>query len=144
MIRLIPLFLLVACQHYKAVQPDGFAAFKSSGEFRAASADGVIFRVREAKNKPEAELAFWKEALSNRMRDAGYTFLSDGEIKAAKDHPGYLIALSAPVGPVDYSYLVSVFVSGSQVVIAEAAGDVTKLEAHKAAILAAMSKLEID
>ncbi len=138
------LCLAQACRHYTAVQPEGFAAFKTGGDFRAASADGVLFRVRQEDNRDETELVFWKEALKHRMIDAGYTFLRENDVQAQNAHPGYLLELTAPVGPVDYAYLVSIFVSGKHIVIAEAAGDVVKLDVRKPQIMDALAKLQID
>lgn len=136
--------LAVACRPYTAATPDGFAAFESSAgrgeDFRAVSPDGVVFRVRSEPNKPEADLPFWKEALKKRMLEAGYTFFAERDIKAASGEPGYLLELSAPLGPRDYNYDVAIFHKGSKIVIAEAAGEVVRMKGRHDAIVAALEK----
>ena len=106
------------------------------------SPEGVVYRVRSEANEPEAALVFWREALKKRMTDAGYTFISDGDVKAG-DAPGYLIELAAPQGAFDYSYLIAVFVDGDDLVIAEAAGEVTKLRQRRAELVAAMGAIRL-
>jgi hypothetical protein len=127
-----------ACASFTAVAPAGFAPFeKQGGELRAVSPDGVVYRVRDEKHKPHADLAFWKEALKKRMIDAGYHFVAEQDVSAG-GKPGYLLELSAPVGEQDYGYWVAVFDAGSQLVLVEAAGEVTKLAARRDQLLAAI------
>ena len=117
--------------------PTEFAPYKKARPYRATSPDDVFFVVRTAKHKPEATLAFWKEALRKRMVDAGYTVVSESDVSAS-GKPGALIELAAPMGAQDYSYLVAVFVDGKRLVIVEAAGEVSRFQARKAAILASI------
>ncbi len=133
---------LCGCRAFHAETPEGFAAFDDWSRFRAVSADGVMYRVRSEDNDPKAGLPFWREALKKRMLDAGYIFVSDGELKAASE-PGYLLELAAPVGQEDYTYLVAFFVKGSRLVVVEASGEVTKFRPRRAAILAAMSRITL-
>ena len=137
---LAALLALAACRGVDAEAPDGFAAFDDWHRFRAVSADGVMYMVRAEDNDPEAKLEFWKEALKNRMKDAGYAFVTEEDIKGKQ--PGYLLELAAPVGEQDYSYMVAVFVRGGDVVIAEASGEVTHFAGRRGAIVAALGKIE--
>ncbi len=142
---LLLLCLVAGCVHTPAVRerliPDGFARYTNAGEIKAVSPEGVIYRVRHEDNKPFARLPFWKEALKKRMLDAGYVFLNEAPIKAdARD--GYLLELTAPDGPQDYTYLVAVFVHEKKIVIAEAAGEVNELAARRPAILEAIRNLK--
>jgi hypothetical protein len=139
----VAVFVLASCKHYRATPPDGFAAYVSSDAFRAVSADGVIFRVHEEKNEPQAELAFWKEAFKRRMKDAGYGFVSDADVTTSSGKRGYTLELNAPQGAVDYGYFVTIFVSGSRIVVAEAAGEVTRLAQKRAALATALEALDI-
>lgn len=118
--------------------PQDFAHYKKNRPFRATSADGVLFEVRTAKHKPEATLAFWKEALRKRMTDAGYTVVAESDVTAS-GKPGAMLELAAPMGAQDYSYLVAVFVHGKKLVLVEAAGEVSKFQVRKAAILASVA-----
>lgn len=133
---------VAACGTLRSAAPVGFAAYDANDPFRAVSPDGVVFRVRSEGNEPEARLPFWKEALKKRMIDAGYVFVTDGEVKAAHE-TGYLLELAAPLGQQDYSYLLAVFDRGANLVIVEASGEVTKFRPRREAVVAAIGKLEL-
>ncbi len=128
------------CRGFDAEAPAGFAAYDDWSQFRAVSANGIMYRVRTGENEPQAKLKFWSEALKKRMLDTGYAFIRDGAIKAGNE-PGYLLELAAPVGQQDYSFLVAVFVRGSDLIIAEAAGEVTRFAKHRDAVVAAIGKI---
>ncbi len=121
--------------------PEGFAIYPKGKAFRAASPDGVLFRVRTEAHEPDATLAFWKEALRKRMLDAGYRMLSETDV-AAGDTSGYLLQLTAPLGVEDALYVVGVFPAGRRLVIVEAAGEVSRVTARLEAILAAVAALQ--
>lgn len=125
-----------------AQAPQGFAPYRSWWTFKAVSPDGVIYRVRSEPNKPAAELPFWREALKKRMLDAGYAFMAESDLTAGADK-GYLLELAAPQGSMDYAYLIGLFVDGGDIVIAEAAGEVTKLQPRRADIVEAMRNIEL-
>ena len=117
--------------------PDGFAVYRTKRELRAVSPDSVIFRMRSVKHKPTAELVFWKEALRLRMEAAGYHVLADEEV-AVGPHGGAQLLLAAPIGTVDYGFLVTVVPLDHKIVVFEAAGEVSKLEQHRPVIDAAI------
>lgn len=133
--------LLGGCTPYAAQAPKGFATFEEGDDFRAANHDGVLYRVRTEDNEPHAELAFWKEALKERMDAAGYVLLGDETLKA-QQKPGYLLKLAAPVGTVDYAYWVAIFVHDDNIVLAEATGPATVFKKHEDTIRTAISKLQ--
>ena len=113
--------------------PKGFSAWRKTGKFRAASPDGVLYRVRSVKHKPKADLAFWKEAVRERMVAAGYKVVSETDAAG-----GARIELVSPLGQEDWSYLIQFFVAGNRLIIAEAAGEVTAFDGHRDAIVRAM------
>ena len=135
-------FLWVGCVPFRAESPEGFAPYKGRRPYRAVSADGVMYRVRYEKNKPKAELAFWKEALKSRMIDAGYRFQAESDLEVS-GHPGYLLELAAPLGTQDYTYLNAIFVHGRKLVIVEASGEVSQFQKHRASLLDAINHLEL-
>ena len=122
--------------------PEGFAVWRKRGRFQAVSPDEVLFRVRSAKNKPAAELSYWREALRNRQTDAGYTLLAESDINAS-GHPGVLLEFGAANGEQDQTYLVALFVSGSTLVIAEATAEATRMRSRRDALLAAITGMQI-
>jgi hypothetical protein len=121
--------------------PDGFSAWKKEGRYRAASPDGVLFRVRSVRHKPPAELPFWKEAVRERMVAAGYRLVSESEVEAG-GVAGGLVELAAPIGTEDWTYLVAFFPAGRKLVLAEAAGEISEVEPRKEALLAAIRALQ--
>ena len=135
------------CRGFSATPPAGFAVFATpwwqiAHDFRAVSPDGVLFRIRRADHEPKAELAFWKEALKKRMNDAGYAVQSERDVKA-DGKTGYLLELAAPLGQQDYSYVLAVFDQGRHLVVAESAGEVTRFNARRADVLAAIENIDL-
>jgi len=135
------LLLMTSCAPFIATAPSGFASFDKGQGFRAASSDGILYRVRSADNDPKAQIDFWREALRKRMDDAGYTVLSDATIEAGSKE-GYLLKLAAPVGTVDYFFWVAVFVHGDDLVIAETTGPANLLNKHDKALAKAIASLQ--
>ncbi len=125
---------------FLAEPPEGFAPYKAKKAYRAVAPDGVVFRVRTAKHEPEADLAFWKEAMTKRMAEAGYNHHAESDISASGT-PGTLLELTAPYGTDDYSYMLAIFPAGKKLVIVEAAGEVATLEARRDAILEAIGRV---
>ena len=118
------------------ITPDGFSSWKRTKSYRAASPNGVLYRVRTVKHKPEADVVFWREAVRERMLAAGY------KVVAEEDLPGGgRIELVSPLGQEDWTYLISFYLDGSRLVIAEAAGEVSRLDPRRDAIDAAMAAL---
>lgn len=131
------------CAPYTARAPEGFAPFDDArSSFAAASPEGLMYSVRHEANEPEADLRFWSEALRKRMEDAGYVVVDDGAVEASSTS-GYRLQLAAPLGREDYTYLIALFVHGSSLVIVEAAGEVSRFEPKKDAILAAIGNIQL-
>lgn len=122
------------------VTPDGFSAWKKKRAYRAVTPDGVMYRVRSMKHKPKGELAFWKEAMKDRMIAAGYVIASEQDV-TADGVPGALLECRAPLGEQDWTYLVGVFPDGGRLVIVEAGAEITQFEARKQAILTAVGQM---
>ena len=120
--------------------PEGFAPFRKPGRFQAVSADDVIYRVRAHKNKPKAELAFWREALRQRMIDAGYRLVGEQKIES-DGQEGYLIELAGANGPKDQAYLIGLYVRGGRLITVEATGEANEMAAQRAAVVKAMQQL---
>ncbi len=124
-----------------AVAPSGFAPGRKASRFSAVSPDDIVFRVRTVKNEPEADLAFWKEAMTTRMTEAGYRVMRTEAIVSADGAPGALLELAAADGAQDAAYLIGVFVNGGKLVVAEAAGEVGRFAARRAAVVEAIGGL---
>lgn len=134
--------LLSACSSFEASAPKGFAVYDGGSDYRAVTSDGVVYRVRSEDNEPQADLTFWREALTKRMSDAGYVVIGDEPVKC-RNGEGHLLDLAAPLGTRDYGYTVAVFVVGSDIVIVEAAGEVATFKEKRADIVAAIGELAL-
>lgn len=121
-----------------AVAPEGFAVFDARRRFAAVSPDDVVYRVRSVKNKPEADLAFWEEALRTRLEQAGYTLLDRGEVTSADGTRGARLELGAPDGDRDAHWIVAIWVDDGRIVVAEAAAEARVMARHREGVLKAM------
>lgn len=125
--------------------PEEFAQYHQGylfkGPMRAMSPDGVLFTVRTERNKPKADLAFWRDAMKTRMSQAGYRVVAD---TACSMHgtEGALLRLAAPVGNQDYLYWIafSLNPSGSRILVAEAAGESKRFLARQDDIAKAIAQ----
>lgn len=134
------LAFLSGCVHFKAVAPNGFAQYKEGKDFRAISPNGIVYRIKKEPNLPKADLSFWKEALKNRMVDAGYSFVSEESIQSHGEN-GYLLELAAPYGQLDYSYLIGIYVRSDEIYVVESAGEVSLVKKERPSIIDAMKKV---
>lgn len=136
--------LLAGCGGFRPGIPADFAQYPRGyvfkGPLRATSPDGVLFTVRSEKNKPRADLAFWREAMKTRMGQAGYRVVADTAC-SMQGREGALLKLAAPVGNQDYFYWIafSLNPSGSRILVAEAAGESRRFLARQDAIAGAIS-----
>jgi hypothetical protein len=119
--------------------PEGFAPYTDNMVFKSVSPDHVVYRIRMIKNDPFADFNFWREALPERMKNAGYRVICD-TILSIENSKSLLLEMAAPLGNVDYSYLVMMKVNGEQILLAEAAGIYTNFQNRKQSIIEALKK----
>lgn len=141
----LALALLAGCASFQAQRPEEFSVYPRGwifkGPYRSVSSDGVLFTARLEKNKPKADLSFWREALKTRMGQAGYRVVSDSAC-SLKGTEGALLKLAAPVGNQDYLYWVAVGLSpsGRKILVVEAAGESKRFLARQDAIRKAIAE----
>ncbi len=133
---------VIGCAPYRAMNPEGFAVYRERGAFRAASPEGIVFRVHHTRNQPRAGLSFWREAMHRRMVDAGYRFLSDTTVMVGTDSAAVL-ELAAPVGELDHGYIVALIVDGRNLVLAESTGELMKMKNERSRILQAIGSIRV-
>jgi len=133
---------LAACAPFTATVPPGFAKYRGAADFRAVSHDRVVYSVRHVRNKPRAGFDFWREALPNKMRDAGYRIVAD-TVAVLHDRKALFLEMVAPLGDYDYSYLVMMTVARKKIVVAEAAGPVDTFQKRKESILDALRSISL-
>lgn len=120
--------------------PEGFAAYRKGSRYAAVNPADVKLRVRTFRHKPEAELAFWQEAMRTRMVAAGYVVVSEEKITGAGGE-GALLELTAPYGTEDLRYLIAVFVDGRRLVVVESVGGAADFKAERERIVAAIREI---
>ncbi len=135
---------LTGCSAVHITTPPGFAELdKADGyRYRASNAEGVVLAVRREKNDPSGDLAFWSGAVDAELRRAGYTALEAHEV-AAGGIKGKQIRYAIRREGREHAYWVSVFVTKKSVVTVEAGGDKELFVHQEAAILNAISSLDI-
>jgi hypothetical protein len=140
---LMALMALNQCApRFRAIKPEGFAAYPEGSTFRAVSHDKIVYRVCTLENEPYAKFPFWKEALIKRMTTAGYRIVADSTL-ALSNKEALLLEMAAPIQESDYSYLVAMAVNGKEILIVEAAGKVESFQKKKDAIIKAISAIVI-
>lgn len=131
----LPLSLLACGRHFVPATPPGFVDMGDTypdGEYRAATADGVVLGIREFDNEPRGELAFWARALENRMREAGgYARLDKRSVTSRTGVNGTELRFGHDEGKTPHLYWVVIFVTDKRIFILEAGG--TKVEMEKQA-----------
>jgi len=123
----------------KGTIPDDFAAYDGKKDLKAASADGLLYRIKVVKPNPQADNAFWAEAVSKRMSEAGYHPYGAKETLTAEEiASGYVIKCLAPNGEEDLAYWISFTTLDKKLVIIEAIGEASSFQAQEAQITAAI------
>ncbi|TVQ89592.1 MAG: DUF4349 domain-containing protein [Deltaproteobacteria bacterium] len=122
--------------------PEGFSTWRRARRFRAASPDGVLLRARGVKHDPRASVAFWREAVRERMLAAGYRVLRDEGVQIGRLEGGRL-ELQAPLGDEDWTYQITFLPLGRRIAILEAAGEVGRFEGRRDAIEEMIQALDL-
>lgn len=115
---------LAGC-HAQLSPPSGFAEVPSGDAFvqRVASARGVVLAVRELPAPEGASLAFWRDAIGERlMRGRGYALLEERAVRARTGVVGTLLCFGHDQNGHTYDYWVAVFGTSKRVTLVEAGG----------------------
>jgi len=122
--------------------PDGFASYDTKRQHWFASPDGVVLRVRAAEHEPEADLAFWSEAMSKHLSGAGYRLHKEGSVTAG-GNTGHLVEAHAAIGASDYAYSVALFALEKRLIIVEVAGPVEAYQERRAALVKSIEGMQL-
>lgn len=141
-LALFCMFFAGACSPFVTTTPQGFASFGGVYRVRSISPDQVVYQVRIVKNKPYAEFDFWREALPERMKGAGYRIVTDSVV-IIKEKKALLLEMMSPIGESDYSYMVMMTVKKKSILLAEAAGVVGEFRNRRESIIAALYKTSL-
>ncbi len=107
--------------------PDSFVALSASQswpyETRAVSADGVVVALRQEANPKSGTLAFWTQAITDKMtRDKGYTLAGSEAFTSRTGRTGRKLHLTRTIRGMEFIYLMAIYVEGQTVRIVEAGG----------------------
>jgi predicted small lipoprotein YifL len=149
LVSLLALLGLVGCgRSAKLATPDGFAPLsdQESYAYRAANAEGVVIGVREEKNDPPGNLAFWTGVIDNHLRRRGYVRKNaeGGEaLTSIGGIPGKKLVYERDNGGRVYDFWAAVYVTDAKVYVVEAGGDRELVhDADKTALEKALTSLE--
>ncbi|MCX5671497.1 MAG: hypothetical protein NTU94_09295 [Planctomycetota bacterium] len=106
---------------------------------RGISADGVMIALRFERNPQNGTLAFWTEAMTNQVVSGrGYKAAGSEDVASAAKVPGRLLTFTAQKQGVGFTYVLVVFVQGSDILIGEAGGRTDAVEPKLAEIKKAL------
>jgi hypothetical protein len=120
-VALLPL-ALGCTRGYELTVSKSFRAYEDSHELKLVTADGVMVKVREIENYPEASLDFWADALGQHLENQGYAKKSSTCFQATSGLRGCTLDFLLPHGAEDWVLSETLFVSGDTVYLVEAAG----------------------
>lgn len=119
---IIFLLLPVSCTPYKVDIPEIFAAQKEGGKTVFYSPDGFKASIKNEKNRPEKNTAFWAEALKTQLEGEGYLIVSEKPFTS--DNLEWVsFTWLLPKGQSYYKYMTALSVRGKKIFIMEAAGE---------------------
>lgn len=135
--------VLPACgHHFDAATPAGFVELEHQDryDYRATSADGLVIGVRELKNDPRGELAFWSRAVENQLRmRGGYALLDTRDVKSKDGVAGKEFHFGHDEGKTPHLYFVTVFVTKKRIQVLEIGGTKDLMTANTAVTAATVA-----
>ncbi|MCU0664579.1 MAG: hypothetical protein MUC50_19920 [Myxococcota bacterium] len=122
--------LLCGCAApYSMSLPPSFKKFEDTRDFKLVSADGVMVKVREEKNYPEAELEFWVDAMKKHLDERGYTFKDQRAFDTTSGHKACTLSFVLPHGAQDWVMSETIIVIDDRLVLVEAAAPFERFSA---------------
>lgn len=150
---LLPVVVLVALAGcgapFDVRTPDEFVALDAKHrrsadyDYRATSADGVVLAVRVEENQDRGALAFWSQAVKNRLLRGGYAIVSEADVRAKSGETGHQYRCGRDENGRTYDYWVTVFRTDDRVLVIEAGGRRDRFEPVAARVEEAIASFEI-
>ena len=137
---LLLVFMLVGCNEVNTY-PKGFAVYLEEKETYAIHPEGIVYHVKDVKEKNKADIEFWKKAIETKMTNKGYKkigeeFFSIGTDKAVD------LSYAVPYGTKTYFYRMGVVVREDKIQLVEVGGPSEAMLKQKEPITNAMSSLK--
>lgn len=134
----------VACgPTFQAQPPAGAVEIENDYDdydFRATTADGLVFAVRQIDHDPEGDAAFWLTAIKNRMRErGGYALLEEVAVQSADGVRGTQLRFGHDESSGSpHLYYLTLFVTPRSLFLVEAGGTKELMTKHAADVDAAI------
>ena len=134
----------VACgPTFQAQAPAGAVEIENDYDdydFRATTADGLVFAVRQIDHDPEGDAAFWLTAIKNRMRErGGYALLEEVAVQSADGVGGTQLRFGHDESSGSpHLYYLTLFVTPQSLFLVEAGGTKELMTKHATDVDAAI------
>lgn len=150
-LRAIGLFVvgLAGCgAAFEASTPPGFVELRGQDDagyaYRATNADGLVMAVRQVKNDPKGELAFWERAIENQLRQrAGYSLLEKRDTAGAEGVRGRQLRFGHDEGKTPHLYYLTLFVTEKDIILVEQGGTKELVESHASDLDSAIARFRV-
>ncbi|RAL23984.1 hypothetical protein DL240_07490 [Lujinxingia litoralis] len=145
----------VACADFHITTPDQMVEVSktkdTAADYVAMTHNGVVMRAQtfevgesRSADAPPASLAFWEQAVMERMRTrGGYALLSTSEVQAASGEEGLRFEFGRDQNGAPYRYTLALFVTEKRIHLIEAGGRQDRYEEASAAIDDALASYQI-
>jgi hypothetical protein len=138
---------LVACgSSFKQPTPDGFVKLvhQHSYDYRAVTADGLVYSVKEISDAAKGDTAFWAKAVENKMRiQAGYALIKKQQVTTTSGLEGTQIQFGFDRGKTPHLYYVTLFTKGDSIFVIESGGTKELMESHSSQLETALQSFRI-
>jgi len=114
---------VAGCGH-RLVLPKDFVELEQARpyEFRGVSADGTNLAVRVERNPKQGTQQFWSKAITNELTGRGYKLQKKQPVENTSGRKGELLSFSIERSGQEFTYLLALYVTEQEVLIAEAGG----------------------
>jgi len=142
-LAIVSLAFTVSCSRLSVTPPEGFAELKSRGTYRAVSPEGMLYRIRTVKNKPQKDLEFWSEALETHLSKEGYRLNGDPRHFQNGSWAGLSFEwVLPPYGNDSYLYLTALIVSDKTITLAEATAPYSVFIRYRQPLLDSLASIQ--
>ena len=111
---------------FRLPTPPGFVELQDQRpayDYRATTADGVVIGVREIKNEPKGDAAFWLQAVQNQMRGmSGYALLEAVAVTTRSGLKGTQLRFGHDEKGAPLLYNLTLFVTDKKIYLIEVGG----------------------
>lgn len=119
---------------YYMETPQGFVKYEKKKGLAYITPDGVRVRSRTVRNYPKADLAFWADAMERHLVARGYLLHAKRCFKTAKGLDGCTAEFVLPHGSEDWVLAETLYVTGDDIALLEAAGPFDRYKRVAAAL----------